>query len=503
MTTSATPQTRAGGRTWLGLGALVLAVTLLAIDGTVLALAIPTLAADLGATSTQLLWVGDIYSLVLAGLLVTMGNVADRFGRKRVLLIGAAVFGVASAVGAFAPSAEVLIAARAILGIAGATIMPSTLSLIRSMFEDRDQRTRAIGLWAAGASGGAALGPLVGGALLEYFWWGSVFLINVPVMLILLAVGIPLLPESRHPAPGRFDLASAVLSIAAAVALVYAVKTVAEDGLTVPFAVSLLIGAVTLVVFVRRQRAIAFPMIDVTLFQNRSFTGAILGTFVAVFAMSGLLFFFSQYLQLVEGHSPLQAGLRELPLALAMLVVPAMAGTIAARLGVNRGVGIGLAAGSAGLLVIAAAESSGNYLWIAVGLAVIGLGAGLAYTLTTDAVVGAVPAERAGAASAISESAYEFGIAVGIAVMGSIQAAAYTANTRALDLPPDVAPQAQDSLASALTVVTDPALVAELRHAFVSGMQVTLVVGAALLLVAAVLGWRLIRPGRSTPTHTH
>jgi DHA2 family multidrug resistance protein-like MFS transporter len=371
------------------------------------------------------------------------------------------------------------------------------------MFEDRDQRTRAIGLWAAGASGGAALGPLVGGALLEYFWWGSVFLINVPVMLILLAVGIPLLPESRHPAPGRFDVASAGLSIAAAVALVYAVKTVAKDGLTVPFAVSLLIGAVALVVFIRRQRAIAFPMIDVTLFQNRSFTGAILGTFVAVFAMSGLLFFFSQYLQLVEGHSPLQAGLRELPLALAMLVVPAMAGTIAARLGVNRGVGIGLAAGSAGLLVIAAAESSGNYLWIAVGLAVIGLGAGLAYTLTTDAVVGAVPAERAGAASAISESAYEFGIAVGIAVMGSIQAAAYTANTRALDLPPDVAPQAQDSLASALTVVTDPALVAELRHAFVSGMQVTLVVGAALLLVAAVLGWRLIRPGRSAPTHTH
>ena len=486
-------------RAWFGLGALVLAVTLLAIDGTVLALAIPSLAADLGATATQLLWVGDIYSLVLAGLLITMGNVADRFGRKRVLLIGATVFAAASAVGAFAPNAEVLIAARAMLGVAGATIMPSTLSLIRSMFANRQQRTRAIAVWAAGASGGAALGPLVGGALLEHFWWGSVFLINIPVMLILLAVGIPLLPESRHPSPGRFDLLSAGLSIVGAVALVYAVKTVAKDGLTVPFAVALVIGVVGLVVFVRRQRTLEFPLIDVSLFRSRSFTGAIVGTFVAVFAMSGLLFFFSQYLQLVEGYSPLAAGLRELPLALAMLLVPLFAGVTARRIGVNRAVGIGLGLGAVGLVVIAIAEGTGTYFWIAAGLAIIGLGAGLAYTLTTDVVVGAVPAARAGSASAVSESAYEFGIAVGIAVMGSIQAAAYTANVRALDLPADVAPQVEDSLAGALAVVTDPHLIESVREAFVSGMQVTLYTGAGLLLVAAVLGWRLIRPSQLTP----
>lgn len=494
---------RAPLRAWLGLGVLVLAVTLLAIDGTVLALAIPSLAADLGATSTELLWVGDVYSLVLAGLLITMGNVADRFGRKKVLLIGATVFGIASAVGAFAPTAGVLIAARAALGIAGATIMPSTLSLIRSMFTHRQQRTRAIALWAAGASGCAALGPLVGGALLEQFWWGSVFLINIPVMLILLAVGIPLLPESRHPAPGPFDLPSAGLSIAGAVALVFAVKTVAKDGLTVPFALSFVLGAVALWVFVRRQRTLAFPLIDVSLFRSRSFTGAIVGTFVAVFAMSGLLFFFSQYLQLVEGHSPLAAGLRELPLALAMLFVPLFAGVAARRLGVNRSVGIGLVLGAAGLVTIAFAESSGSYTWIAVGLAVIGLGAGLAYTLTTDAVVGAVPASRAGSASAVSETAYEFGIAVGIAVMGSIQAAAYTANVRDLDLPADVLAQVEDSLAGALAVVTDPYLVESVREAFVSGMQVTLFTGAGLMVVAGVLGWKLIRPTQSTADREH
>ncbi|MGW4478034.1 MFS transporter [Rhodococcus triatomae] len=490
-------------RAWVGLGVLVLAVTLLAIDGTVLALAIPSLAADLGATATQLLWVGDIYSLVLAGLLVTMGNVADRFGRKRVLLIGATVFGLASAVGAFAPNAEVLIAARAVLGIAGATIMPSTLSLIRSMFHDRQQRTRAIALWAAGASGGAALGPLVGGALLENFWWGSVFLINIPVMLVLLALGIPLLPESRHPSPGRFDLTSAGLSIAGAIALVYAVKTVAKDGFTLQFAIALIVGVGGLVVFVRRQRTLDFPLIDVGLFKSKPFTGAIMGTFVAVFAMSGLLFFFSQYLQLVEGHSPLEAGLRELPLALAMIVVPVFAGVAAKRLGVNRAVGIGLGLAAVGLAVIAVAEDSGTYTWIAVGLAVIGLGAGLAYTLTTDVVVGAVPASRAGAASAISESAYEFGIAVGIAVMGSIQAAAYTANVRDLDLPADIAHHAEDSLAGALGVITDPATVESLQHAFVAGMQVTLYTGAGLLLVAAVLGWRLIRPDQLTNDNEH
>jgi MFS transporter, DHA2 family, multidrug resistance protein len=222
-----------------------------------------------------------------------------------------------------------------------------------------------------------------------------------------------------------------------------------------------------------------------------------------VFAMSGLLFFFSQYLQLVEGYSPLAAGLRELPLALAMLVVPAFAGLAARRIGVNRAVGTGLALAGVGLVVIAIAEGAGTYLWIAVGLAVIGLGAGLAYTLTTDAVVGAVPAARAGSASAISETAYEFGIAVGIAVMGSIQAAAYTANVRDLNLPADVAPHVEDSLAGALAVVTDPHLIESLREAFVAGMQVTLYTGAALLLVAAVLGWRLIRPDQTTPDTAH
>ncbi|MGX5653339.1 MFS transporter [Geodermatophilus nigrescens] len=476
----------------------MLAVTLLAIDGTVLVLAIPSLAADLGATATELLWVGDVYSLVLAGLLVTMGNVADRFGRKRVLLIGATVFGVASMVGAFAPNAEVLIAARAALGIAGATIMPSTLSLIRSMFHDRRVRTRAVAVWAAGASGGAALGPLVGGVLLEHFWWGSVFLINVPVMLLLLAVGLPVLTESRHPSPGPFDLTSAVLSIVGSVALVYAVKTAAKSGPTVTAAVALLIAAAALVVFVRRQSTIPFPLIDVGLFRSRTFTGAVVGTFVSVFALSGLLFFFSQYLQLVEGHSPLGAGLRELPLALTMLVVPVFAGAVAARVGLHRAVGMSLVLVAVGLVVIAVGEGAQTYTWMAIGLAIIGLGGGFAYTLTTDAVVGAVPAHRAGAASAISESAYEFGIAVGIAVLGSVHAAAYTAHVRALDLPARTTAQVEDSLAGALDVVHEASVVTALRGAFVSGMQLTLLIGAGLLLLAGVLSWRLLHARAAT-----
>ena len=296
-------------RRWASLAVLVGAVLLLAIDATVLYLAVPSLTADLSPTASQVLWIGDIYSLALAGLLVTMGNLADRIGRKKLLLIGAAAFGLASILAAFAPTAEVLIAARLLLGVAGATIMPSTLSLIRNIFTDPIERTRAIAIWSAAAASGIALGPLVGGALLENFWWGSVFLINLPVMALVIGLGAWLLPESRNPNPGRFDLISSGLSMLAIIPFVYTIKQVTGGKFDLLTAAAIIASVVGGILFVRRQRKTASPMIDVDLFRVPAFSGAVLVNFISVFALSGVLFFFSQYLQLARGLSPLQAGL--------------------------------------------------------------------------------------------------------------------------------------------------------------------------------------------------
>ncbi|HLT67969.1 MAG TPA: MFS transporter, partial [Microbacterium sp.] len=295
-------------RRHLSLAVLTGAVLLLAIDSTVLYLAVPSLTRDLDPSATQVLWIGDIYSLAIAGLLVTMGNVADRIGRKKLLLIGSAAFGVASIVAAFAPTAEVLIVARLALGAAGATLMPSTLSLIRNIYPDPAERTRAIAIWSAAAASGIALGPIIGGALLEHFWWGSVFLINIPVMLAVIVVGAIVLPESKNPEAGRFDLLSSALSMLAIVPFVALIKRVAGgsiDPLALTLAVAAALGSW---LFVRRQRRSAHPMIDVDLFRNGAFSGAVSVNFISVFAMSGTLFFFSQYLQLARELGPLHAG---------------------------------------------------------------------------------------------------------------------------------------------------------------------------------------------------
>ena len=297
---------------WAALAVLVGAVLLLAIDGTVLYLAVPSLTADLNATSSQVLWVGDIYSLVLAGLLVTMGNLADRIGRKKLLILGSFAFGFASIIAATASSAEILILARLLLGIAGATIMPSTLSLIRNIFTDPAERTRAIAIWSAASASGVALGPLIGGALLENFWWGSVFLINLPVMVLVIVFGTLLLPESRNPNPGKFDIVSSLLSMLTIIPFVYTIKQITGGKvgwMTLIAVIAMVIGAV---LFIRRQRRSTDPMIDVSLFRVPAFNGAVMVGFVAIFAMSGALFFFSQYLQLARGLGPLQAGLAEI-----------------------------------------------------------------------------------------------------------------------------------------------------------------------------------------------
>ncbi|AUS77001.1 MFS transporter [Actinoalloteichus sp. AHMU CJ021] len=493
-------------RRWASLGVLVAAVLLLAIDSTVLYLAVPSLTQDLSATATEVLWIGDIYSLALAGLLVTMGNVADRIGRRRLLLIGASAFGGASALAAFAVSPEMLIVARLLLGVAGATIMPSTLSLIRNIFTDQVERTRAIALWSAAAASGIALGPLVGGALLQNFWWGSVFLINIPITLALVVAGLALLPESRNPNPARFDLLSSFLSMVAIVPFVYVIKKAVGGDVDLVVGAALLLSVVGAVLFVRRQRSTASPMIDVDLFRVPEFSGAVLVNFITIFALSGLLFFFAQYLQLGRGMSPLQAGVAQLPVAVAAMIVVVLVGRALRLLGRGRAISVALVVAAAGLLLLALAETADGFGWIALALVPIGLGIGLAETLSVDAVVSAVKPTKAGAAASISETAYELGVALGIAVLGSIVTALYRSSLdlSQVALPELVRAQVEDSLAGAVAALEpgSPAL-GLAQSAFVSGMQVTTVIAAGILALAAVVAWRLIPATRTTTPVEH
>ncbi|MGY0502473.1 MFS transporter [Nocardia sp. FBN12] len=493
---------RATPREWAGLGVLALALLLLAVDATVLDLAVPAISADLAPSTPQLLWIIDVYSFVLAGLLVVMGNLGDRIGRRRLLLIGAVGFGVASAMAAWAVSPEMLIAARVLQGVAGATLMPATLGLIRSMFQDARQRTIAIGVWSAMAGGGAAAGPLVGGWLLEHFWWGSVFLVNLPVMLVLLALAPLLIPESRDPNPGRFDALSALLSMLALVPVVYAVKETAAHGPTVGALLIGLVGVVSAVLFVRRQRRLTDPMLDLRLFELPRFRVAVFTNLLAVFALAGVLFFGSQYLQLVLGRSPLEAGLLMLP-----GLVASVFGSLAAAFLVRRwraavvlaGALVVTAIGTAAFLAVDAVRGADAFV---LGFVGIGLGAGVAMTVAADLVVGSAPAERAGAAAAISETAYETGLALGVALLGSTVMAIFRRGLDLSLLPEDMVATASGSLSGAVEVAGDlPTAVAEeflssANQAFVSGIHLTVVGIVAVLLFAAYSALR----AKTTPS---
>ncbi len=481
----------AGRREWLALAVLSLAVFLLAVDGTVLSLAVPALSTDLNPSPVELLWIGDAYSLTLAGLLVTMGNLSDRIGRKRLLLIGSVGFGAASLLAAWASTPGMLIAARVLLGVAGATLMPSTLSIIRAMFGQARQRTTAIAIWGAIATAGAASGPLVGGFLLEHFWWGSVFVINIPVMLLLVVLGSQFIPESRNPNPGPFDPISAALSLAGIVPLVYAVKEVASGKVELPIFLAAVLGIAAAVLFIRRQNRLAHPLIEIALFHRPAFTGAVLTNFLSIFALSGLLFFLSQYLQLVQEYRPFEAGIRQLPITVASILVAGFVGRLTARLGRGRLIGVGLVLAAAGLGLLAAAEGADGYLWLAATLSLIGFGIGMALASTTDAVVSAVPADRAGSASAVSETAYELGVALGIALLGSLHTALYRDSLAESG-------SASTSLVTATEVAARSApadavqLLRSARTAFVDAMQITTLAMAAALALAAVVAWRVI-----------
>ncbi|BCJ89384.1 MFS transporter [Terrihabitans soli] len=415
---------KATAREWIGLAVLALPCLIYSMDLTVLNLAVPQLSEDLQPSITQTLWIMDIYGFFVAGSLITMGTLGDRIGRRKMLLIGAFCFGLFSLLAAFAPTAETLIVARALQGISAASLSPSTLSLIRNMFLDDRQRTFAIGVWIAAFSAGGAIGPLVGGAVLEHFWWGAVFIINVPIMLLLLAVGPILLPEYKDPDAGKLDILSAAQSVTGVLGIIFALKHIAAVGFDLLAAASLALGIVVAILFVRRQRRLAEPLIDVSLFEVPAVRSSLVVNMAGIFVLFGGFFFVAQYLQLAAGMGPLEAGLWLAPsgaiFAVGSLVTPA----IVHRFRPSTIISIGFALTGLGFLVMTSIDYGGAWSVLA-GLILFSTGFAPIATLTTDIVMTAVPPERAGQASGVSETSFEFGGATGIAVLGTIFIAVY------------------------------------------------------------------------------
>ena len=423
---SAVPQ-RATSREWIGLAVLTLAALVYAMDLTVLNLAIPRISEELRPSSAQLLWIIDIYGFLVAGLLITMGTLGDRIGRRKLLLAGAAGFALASLLAAFSTSSEMLIASRAVMGIAGATIAPSTLSLIFTMFLDTKQRSTAIGVWIAAYSAGGAIGPVLGGVLLEFFWWGSVFLIGVPVMALLLILGPRTLPEYRDPNARPLDLLSAAMSLLAILGVVYGLKQIAQDGVSAAPVLSIVVGLLIGFVFVRRQLRLESPIIDVRLFRIRAFSASLGTYFLGIFVVVGYFLFIAQYLQLVLGLSPLEAALWSLPSAVGFIVGSTIAPRIIHRFrpSVIMGVGMAVAAVGTAMLLGLSVDGGGSLFLIAAASVVISLGLAPVITLATELIVGSAPPEQAGAATGMSETSGELGGALGIAILGSIGIAVY------------------------------------------------------------------------------
>jgi MFS transporter, DHA2 family, multidrug resistance protein len=486
---------RVGWRGWAALIVLMLPVLLVSVDNTVLSFALPQIALDLEPTATQQLWIIDSYPLVLASLLVTMGVLGDRFGRRRMLLIGAAGFGAVSALAAFAPSAEWLIVARAGMGIFGAMLMPSTLSLLRSIFTDRDQRRMAIAIWASAFSAGAALGPVVGGILLEHFAWGSVFLMAVPVLIPLLILVPILVPESRDPHPGRFDPLSVVLSLATMVPIVYAIKEFAVHGTESVLPLVLVIaGAVFGVFFVRRQNRLENPMLDMRLFRRATFSGSVLVNLLSVVGLVGFLYFVAQHLQLIVGLSPLEAGLALVPGLLAMIVAGIGIVPIAKRFAPRIVVPVALSFSILGYVLVAVAASTGVLALLIGAFVALGVGIGAAETISNELILASAPPAKAGAASAVSETAYELGAVLGTTIIGGLLAAFYRTNlVLPMGVPDAVAHAARETLAGAVAAshTLDDTMGQALRdaaaHAFDAGVGVTALIGAGLIVVAAII----------------
>ncbi|KZB81646.1 MFS transporter [Amycolatopsis regifaucium] len=471
------------------LAVCVLAQLLIAIDLTVLHLVLPSLSEQLRPSATEMLWIADAYGFALAGLLITMGNVGDRIGRKKLLLIGASLFGIASVITAYAPTAELLIAARVLLGIAAATLMPSTLSIVRNVFTGKE-RAAAIGISSGLTILGFGLGPLVGGVLLEHFWWGSVFLVNVPVVVVMVIAGALILPESKNPEPGRIDVLSVLLSIVGLVGIVYTIKEIAYKGWGHwDIAVAAVLGLGTLPAFFVRQPRLAEPLMDLKLFTQRAFSATIGTTILAMFAQLAVSVMFAQYLQLVAGWSPLKSGLAGLP-----GMGGAILGGVLAPLGIKlfgRAVTIALGCGlsAVGFALYSGISVTIVYPELLAAMIIFGVGLALILSVATDTVLGVVPKARAGAASAISETATELGGALGIAVLGSVLGALYRSE---LVVPAGLPSETvSDTLGGAVQVAAQlppeqgALVLANAKLAFVDGLQLTMLCSAGLMALLA------------------
>ncbi|MFD6334670.1 MFS transporter [Streptomyces niveus] len=492
---------RAGRKEWTAFAVLLLPLLLVSMDVSVLYFAIPAITEELAPSATQQLWIFDIYAFALAGLLITMGSLGDRIGRRRLLLIGATAFGVASVGAAYAQSAEMLIAARALLGIGGATLMPSTMGLVRNMFRDAKQRGQAIGIWSGAMAGGVALGSVLSGVMLNHFWWGSIFLINVPAMLLLLVLVPVLVPEFKDPEPGRFDLLSVPLSMGSVLPIVYGLKELAAEGLDTAVAVSLSVGLLIGYVFVRRQRTHTDAMISRELFRGRGFGSGVVLNALATFAMMGSAYFTTQYLQSVLGMGTLEAALWSLAPSVAVGAAAPTATMIAQRVERAYVVAAGFVIAAVGYALLSLIDTDSLWVMLA-GACVIGCGIVTVMALVSDMALGAAPAEKAGSAASVLETGQEFGGAMGMALLGTIGTAVYRqdiADAAPAGLPEAALESVRETLGGATVVAGQlPPRLGEsvlevAREAFVHGMQLAALGGAGLLVAAAVLAATLLR----------
>jgi len=482
-------------RRWWILGVLCLSLLVIGLDNTILNVALPTLVRDLHASTSQLQWMVDAYTLVFAGLLLTAGSLGDRFGRRYALAAGLAVFGIGSALSAFAGSGTHLIATRALMGVGGALIMPSTLSILTNVFPP-GERGRAIGIWAGVSGLGIAIGPVAGGWLLEHFWWGSIFLVNVPVVVFALIVGQVLVPNTKDPEAPKLDPVGAGLSIVGLVALVYGIIEAPTAGWSSGQTLAAFgIAAVVLTAFVVWELRSNHPMLNVSFFTNPRFTAASISVTLVFFALFGSLFFLTQYLQFVLGYTALQAGIRVAPIAAMLIIAAPISGRLVSRVGNKVLVASGMAVVAGGLFLLSAATISSGYGLVLTGLLVLGLGMGTAMAPATESIMGSLPLGKAGVGSAMNDTSRQVGGALGVAILGSIMSSVYSSSLAAATggLSAEVAAAAGSSLGAALRAgaqIGGPAgeaLVTAAKTSFTHAMDRGLVVGAAVTLLGALV----------------
>jgi EmrB/QacA subfamily drug resistance transporter len=486
-----------GTRRWLVLGVMCLSLLLIVMDNMIVNVALPTLEKDLDASTTQLQWVVDAYILVLAGLLLTMGSLGDRFGRRGALAIGLAVMGTASILSAFANDANQLIATRALMGVGAALIMPATLSIITNVFTDRKERAQAIAIWAATSGAAVAIGPITGGWLLEHFWWGSVFLVNVPVVVVALVLGQLFVPTSRDSSAPPIDVLGALLSVAGLVALVWAIIE-GPGGWTDPDILgAFALAAVLLGVFVLWERWTRFPMLDVSFFRNPRFSAASAAIMLTFFAMFGSLFLLTQFLQSIQGYTPLAAGIRLLPIAGVMVVISPLSAKLVERIGSKIVVASGLTLAAVGLVIASRLTAGASYPEVLSALVVLAAGVALVIPAATESIMGSLPLPKAGVGSAVNDTTRQVGGALGVAVLGSVMSSTYGPRvTEAISGLPVSAEQASaihDQIGAAMRAAgeiggpTGRMFADVASRGFVDGMGTAFVIGAAALVLGATI----------------